>query len=64
MLKKLINNGELISCEIVEEYHGASPAMVFYFYSHRPMFVRWYRFKEYIEYLSSKGIEVKSYLEE
>lgn len=48
-IKKLINNGEFLRFEIVDEYHGIKPAMIIYFKNHPPMPVREHRFKEYLE---------------
>lgn len=50
-LKKLIESDEFIKFEIVENYNGIKPAMVFYFKNHKPMPVREYRFDEYFELL-------------
>lgn len=46
-LKRLISEGHLIKVEYVNEHHGISPAMVFYFDNSRSMPIREYRFREY-----------------
>ncbi len=50
--KNLINSGELVSYEFVENYNKISPALVLYFKNHAPMPVREYRWAEYEEILA------------
>lgn len=45
--KALIRAGELEYFEILDEYHGISPAMVLYFSSHKPMPIRKKHWDEY-----------------
>lgn len=49
--KKLIAEGHLVHYEIVESYHGISPAMLLYFDNHPPMPIRDYRWDEYFKLL-------------
>lgn len=46
--KRLIKEGRLIGYQIVESYHGISPALVLYFDNHTPMPIRQHRWSEYI----------------
>ena len=50
-IKKLILNGQLTHYEIVENWNGIKPALVFYFKNHKPMPVREKRFEEYFNFL-------------
>ncbi len=50
-VKKLIAEGKLIGYEIVEEYHGISPALVLHFSDHPPMPIRDYCWEEYFKIL-------------
>lgn len=52
-IKKLINQGELVKFEIVQNYHGIKPAMVLYFKNYPPMPVREYRFEEYLNLIEN-----------
>ncbi len=45
--KRLIKEGRLVGYEIVESYHGISPALVLYFDNHAPMPIRQHRWGEY-----------------
>ena len=51
-IKKLINAGELVRFEIVDEYHSISPAMILYFKNHPPMPVREHHFDEYLKIMN------------
>lgn len=50
-IKKKILEGKLKSYEIVKEWNGISPALVFYFFDAPPMPVREYKFQEYFDFL-------------
>lgn len=52
-IKKLINQGELVKFEIVENYHGIKPAMILHFKNNPPMPVREYRFEEYLNIIEN-----------
>ena len=39
-IRKLINDNELTSYKIVEDWNGISPALVLFFKNHRPMPIR------------------------
>lgn len=50
--KKLIAEGHLVDYEIVDRWHGISPALVLYFDNNRPMPIREYRWDEYFKILN------------
>ncbi|MBE7075318.1 MAG: thermostable hemolysin delta-VPH [Clostridiales bacterium] len=50
-VKKVIENDIVTKIEILDEYHGISPAMVLYFSSHPPMPIREHKWDEYIALL-------------
>ena len=50
--KQLIKEGRLVSHQIIESYHGISPALLLYFDCHKPMPIRQHRWQEYFELLS------------
>lgn len=47
--KALIAAGELEYVEILDDYHGISPAMVLHFSSHKPMPIRENHWEEYFK---------------
>ncbi len=50
--KKLIKEGRLLFYELVDSYHGISPAMILYFDNHAPMPIRQYRWQEYFDLIA------------
>ena len=48
-IKRLINNGKLIKYEIVENWNNISPALILYFYNHKPMPIRKEKWQEYFD---------------
>ena len=53
-VKRLIFEGKLTGYRFVDDYNGICPALVLYFIDERPMPIRQYRWKEYIDILISK----------
>lgn len=51
-IKKKILEGKLQRYEIVQNWNGICPALVFYFFDGPPMPVREYKFQEYFEFLN------------
>ncbi len=51
-VKKLIKEGKLLFYEIVENYHGISPALVLYFVNHQPMPIREHKWQEYFDLIA------------
>ena len=47
--KELIKSNHLVSWEIVEDWNGIKPALVFHFDNHRSMPIRQHRWDEYKE---------------
>lgn len=61
MAKKLISDGHLLKYEIVDDWNGIKPALVFYFDNHRPMPVRDKKWDEYWEMLNrEEEIRIKN----
>lgn len=58
-IKNLIQENHLISAEIVDDWNGIKPAMVFYFDNNKPMPIREYRFLEYYEFLKKHNVQVQ-----
>ena len=52
-IKKLIEDKELVSFEIVENWNNIKPALVLYFKNDKPMPIREYRWSEYDEILNN-----------
>lgn len=52
-IKKLIEEKELVSFEIVENWNNIKPALVLYFKNDKPMPIREYRWSEYDEILNN-----------
>ena len=48
-VKKLINDGRLVSFGFYENWNGISPALVLFFDDEKPMPIREYRWQEYLE---------------
>ena len=48
-IKRLINNGKLIKYEVVENWNNISPALILYFYNHKPMPIRKEKWQEYFD---------------
>lgn len=46
--KKLINDGELVKFEFMDNWNGIKPALVLYFKEDKPMPIREYRWPEYL----------------
>ena len=46
-IRKLIDDGHLISYELVDDWNGIKPAIVLHFDNHKPMPIREHRFAEY-----------------
>lgn len=55
-IKKLIEENHLISVELVDNWNGIKPAMVFYFDNNKPMPIREHRFAEYQKILDKKSL--------
>lgn len=53
--KKLIDEGHLIRCEIVDQWNNIKPALVLYFDNHKPMPIRSYRWDEYLKAGEANG---------
>lgn len=51
-IKKLIEEGHFIRCEITDDWRGIRPALVLYFDNARPMPVREHKWAEYFELLA------------
>jgi hypothetical protein len=59
-IKSLIKNGDCLCATLLYKYNNISPAMVFYFNSHRPMPVRDYRWNEYLELIKQYNIKLNN----
>ena len=60
MAKKLVKEGRLIGCAVVENHNGIRPALVLYFDDHPPMPVRRERWEEYFALVCRYGIRGKN----
>ena len=58
-VKKLIKSHHLIGVTLYKRYHHISPAMVLYFDNHKPMPIREYKWREYMEILNELNIVIK-----
>lgn len=59
VIKKMIENGELVNVVFVESYKNCEPAILLFFKHHAPMPVRKHRFEEYKEILSKHGFDIE-----
>ncbi len=57
--KKLIKEDCCIAATIYKEYHHIKPALVLYFYCHKPIPIREYMWVDYLPLLKEKEILVK-----
>lgn len=55
-IRNLIKSGDCIGASLVQRHNQISPALVFYFKSHKPMPVRDYRFEEYSSLIKQYGL--------
>lgn len=58
-VKNLIKSNHLIGVTIFKRYHHISPALVLYFDNHKPMPIREYKWREYMDILNELDIEIK-----
>ena len=58
MAKKLLNNNNCIGATIFYKYHHISPALVLYFENNKPIPIRQYMWKDYLETLHILNIQV------
>ncbi len=49
--QKLVKENHLLDAIVYKKYKSISPALVLYFDNHKPMPIRDYKFKDYIEFL-------------
>lgn len=56
--KKLIKSNHLLGVTLMQEYKHIKPAMVFYFDNHKPMPIREYRWREYLDLLNQLNIKI------
>ena len=56
MAKRLITEGHLMGCAVVEEHNNIRPALVLYFDNHAPMPIRRERWEEYFSLICRYGI--------
>lgn len=59
MAKNLIKSGNCFNATIFDNYHHIRPALVLYFFNHKPIPIRQYRWNEYLNLL--KDFEIKIY---
>ncbi len=57
--KRLIAQGHLTDCKIVENWKGIEGALVLFFDCEKPMPIRSYRRQEYLPLLAEKGFVLK-----
>ena len=57
--KQLIKQGQLVDFIICDNYNNIKPAMVLFFYNHKPMPIRQLKWDEYLKLFESLGIDKK-----
>lgn len=57
-VKNLIKSKHLIGVTIFKKYHHISPALVFYFDNHKPMPIREYKWREYLDILKELNLKI------
>ena len=57
-IRKLIDEGHLVSVELVDKWNAIRPAMVLYFDNEKPMPIREHRFAEYEPVFKALNITV------
>ena len=57
-VRKLIKSKHLIGVTIFQKYNHISPALVLYFDNHKPMPIREYKWREYLEIINELGIKI------
>ena len=57
--KNLIKSNHLIGVTIFKSYRHISPAMVLYFDNQKPLPIREYKWKEYLELIKETSIKIK-----
>lgn len=60
-IKKLITENHLIDVLYAANFNNISPAIIFFFDNHKPMPIREYRFKEYLDFLAVASKNNKQY---
>ena len=58
-VKRLIEQGQAVGFEFLEEYHKISPCLLIYFKNSPPMPIRAHKFDEYLFLLAKFGVEEK-----
>lgn len=56
--KRLIERGNLLSASLFQSYRHISPALVLYFENHRPIPIRQYMWRDYLELIERKNIKI------
>lgn len=51
--KKLIEQGKLEKYEVLEKWNNISPALVLFFFNHKPMPIRKEKWEEYFKLIKS-----------
>jgi len=57
--KQLIKQGQLVDFIFCDNYNNIKPAMVLFFYNHKPMPIRQLKWDEYLKLFESLGIDKK-----
>ena len=55
-VKKMIENGEAIEYEFLENYHNISPCLLIHFINNKSMPIRMNKFNEYLILLAKNGV--------
>ena len=58
-VRRLIEQGQAVGFEFLEEYHKISPSLLIYFKDSQPMPIRAHKFDEYLFLLAKFGVEEK-----
>lgn len=58
--KNLIKTNHCIGATIFSRYHHIYPALVLYFDNHKPIPIREYMWKEYLNLLSDQNINIQN----
>lgn len=58
--KNLINSNNCFAVSIFKEYHHIRPAMVLYFYNHKPIPIREHMWHEYLPIIRRLGLTISN----
>lgn len=58
--KHLIKSGNCLCVTIFKDYHNIKPAMVFYFTNSKPIPIRDYMWKNYLELITEYNIRINN----